>query len=82
MSHPYVLSQVGVKLGYPGWHGAGRLVKQILEATQFDLRATDNRYHCKIKVGKSDKSVSHKWSDEAVDLLAKVRDGLPYKIEY
>ncbi|RYG96337.1 MAG: SIR2 family protein [Alphaproteobacteria bacterium] len=81
MSHPYVLSQVGVKLGYAGWHGAGKLIKHILDNDKVDLRATDNRYHCKIKVGKADKSVSHKWSDEAVNLLARVRDGKPYAIE-
>jgi hypothetical protein len=79
MSHPYVLSQVGQKLGYPRWHGANKLLDRIFKEKGVDLRKTDNKYHCKIKTG--NKSSARKWSDAAVELLQKVRDGEGYRLD-
>lgn len=81
MTHPYVLSQVAQKLGYSTWHGAHKLVQKIKAATGVDLKKTDNKYHCRIKVGSKDNSSARKWSDSAVDLLLKVRDGAPYEVD-
>ena len=44
---------------------------------KFDLKASDNRYHCAMKYGKS---ILHKYSEEAVVLLRKVRKGEPYEL--
>jgi len=79
-SHPYTLSIVGEKLGYPGWNGAHKLIQQIKNENGVDLKSTDNRYHCAVKVGKKDTSISRKYSDALVALLKKARDGKPYTI--
>lgn len=78
MTHPYVLSQVGQKLGYAGWHGAEKLIKRIANETGIDIKKTDNQYHVKIKTGV--KSGARKWSHAAVDILRKVRDGEKYDV--
>lgn len=78
MTHPYVLSQVGQKLGYPGWHGAEKLLKQVNGEKGIDIKKSDNQYHVKIKTGV--KSGARKWSDAAVNLLKKVKDGEDYDI--
>lgn len=80
-SHPYLLSGVGEQLGFNGWNKADQLLKKIKQEKQVDLKATDNRYHCAVKVGKKDSSVSRKWSSAAVELLKDVRDGKPYKLQ-
>lgn len=80
-SHPYTLSIVGEKLGYPGWNGAHKLLQKVKDDSGTDLKATDNAYHCAVKVGKKDTSISRKYSDAAVSLLEKIRDGNPYTIK-
>lgn len=79
-SHPYTLSTVGEKLGYTGWHGAHKLFNVVREAHGFDVKTSDNRYHCAVKTGKAASSVTHKYSDEAVSLLEKVRDEKEYAL--
>lgn len=79
--HPYTLSMVAEKLGFNSWNQADKLLKKINADHGVNLRETDNRYHCKIKTGKKEKSATHKWSQEAVDLLRAVRDGVSYKVE-
>jgi hypothetical protein len=80
-SHPYTLSAVGEKLGYTGWHGANKLFCQIKEDHGIDIKTSDNRYHCAIKTGRAAGSVTHKYSEEAVSLLRKIKDGSEYTIE-
>ncbi|WP_172603185.1 SIR2 family NAD-dependent protein deacylase [Qipengyuania flava] len=80
-SHPYTLSTVGEKLGYTGWHGAHKLFNAVKEKHGVDVKTTDNRYHCAVKTGKAASSVTHKYSDEAVSLLEKVRDGNAYELQ-
>jgi hypothetical protein len=81
MQHPHLLSAVGKSLGFPGWHDADKLIKRIRDETGIDLKDSDNRYHCRVKTGNGDKSFSRKFSDEAVEILGKVRDGLQYSVE-
>lgn len=80
-SHPYTLSIVGDKLGYPGWNGANKLLQKIRDEKGVDIKATDNSYHCAVKVGKKDTSISRKYSDAVVALLEKVRDGKSYNVK-
>lgn len=80
-SHPYLLSVVGEKLGYGGWNKADQLLKKIKIDTGTDIKETDNKYHCAIKVGKKDSSVSRKYSDAAISLLERVRDGKDYTLD-
>lgn len=79
-SHPYTLSTVGEKLGFPSWNGANKLLEKIKDVTGIDLKSSDNRYHCAIKVGKKDSSISRKYSEELVTLLKKVRDNEKFKL--
>lgn len=76
--HPHTLTMVAEKLGIGKWWDAEKLLKQIEADTGINLKADDNRYHCRIKTGK--KSSTRKWSDEAVALLKKVRDGEEYSL--
>jgi len=78
--HPYTLSMVADQLNLTAWQHADKLIKQIREETEVDLKDSDNRYHCRIKTGKSEKSATRKWSDEAIALLKRVQNGEPYKL--
>jgi hypothetical protein len=78
LAHPYVLTQVGQQLGFPGWHGARRLIERVHSEKNVNILETDNRYHCAVKGGA--KTVFHKYSKEAVSLLKRVQDNLPYTV--
>lgn len=78
LTHPFVLTQVGQQLGYPGWHGARKLIERIKTEKDVNISETDNRYHCAVKGGR--KHVVHKWSKEAVNLLKKVQAGESYTL--
>jgi hypothetical protein len=80
-SHPYLLSAVGEQLGYPNWSGANKLLEKIKADTGTDIKLTDNKYHCAVKVGKKDSSVSRKYSPALVQLLDKVKGGEGYKLD-
>lgn len=73
-----MLTQVGQQLGYPGWHGARKLIEKINSDRGINIVETDNRYHCAVKAGR--KSIVHKYSKDAVKLLTKVKGGHPYAI--
>ncbi|WP_158966543.1 SIR2 family NAD-dependent protein deacylase [Chachezhania sediminis] len=73
------LTAVAKQLGYSNWHRANLLIKQINDETGIDIKASDNRYHCTVRISK--KSKAQMYSDEAVDLLKLVRDGLQYEVE-
>jgi rRNA processing protein Gar1 len=81
LSHPMVLTQVGRKLGYPTWHKAHQLIDKIKDDTGINIMDTDNIYHCAVKTGLKSKSVTHKYSNEAVELLKRVRDNQKYKLK-
>jgi hypothetical protein len=80
-THPYLLTVVGENLGFNGWNGANKLLEQVKKETGVDIKASDNKYHCAVKVGKKDSSVSRKYSPALVSLLESVRDGASYKVE-
>lgn len=74
--YPYNLTEVGRKLGFPGWHGANVLLRRIVEEKGVDIKSSDNRYHCAVRISK--KSTAQMYSQEAVDLLALVKNDQPY----
>ena len=78
LSHPFVLTQVGQKLGFSGWHGAKQLIGKIRAEKGINIFETDNRYHCAVKSGV--KSAVHKYSSELIALLKQVKDGAPYTV--
>lgn len=78
MTHPYTISQLGRRLGYPGWHGARKLIEKVNRQKSVNIVASDNRYHCSVKTG--DKSRTGKYSKEALSLLERVRDDQDYDV--
>ncbi|WP_201272920.1 SIR2 family NAD-dependent protein deacylase [Sinorhizobium meliloti] len=76
--HPYSLTEVSKALGRNTWHFAGNLIDAVTETTGVNIRKSDNRYHRGERVNKT---TFHKYSDEAIELLRKVRDGEDYKLD-
>lgn len=79
INFPYTLTVVGERLGFKGWHGASDLINRIKRDKGIDIKATDNKYHVFIKVGKT--SGNRKYSHAALKLLEEVRDNQDYQIE-
>ena len=73
IGYPYVLTQVGQKLGYPGWHGAKKLCKIANETLGFDIQAGDNEYHMAFKTGTKNAYTS-KYSKSFVELLREFQE--------
>ncbi|HDR4733309.1 TPA: SIR2 family protein [Bacillus cereus] len=76
---PFTLTQVGESLGYNGWHGADDLILKIKREKGINIKASDNKYHVTIQVGK--KTRLNKYSKEALDLLKKVQSGMEYSVD-
>jgi hypothetical protein len=76
-NYPYTLSAVAKKLGGNYWAVAQNAIDIIKAQKKLDLKASDNRYRCAIKYGKS---IVHKYSEDAVALLRKVRKGEAYEL--
>lgn len=79
MTHPFTITQLGRQLGYPGWHGARRLIERVNRDKGINLLATDNQYHCSVKTG--DKSKTSKYSKLMVSLLKKVQAEQEYDVQ-
>jgi hypothetical protein len=76
-NYPYTISDVAKKLGGNYWSVAQKYIDAIKAETNFDLKASDNKYHCAIKYGKGP---IHKYSEDAIALLKKVKKGEPYEV--
>lgn len=70
-------TQLGQALGGKTWHVTNKLIDKLKDDTGWDMKSCDNIYHRKELVNKTP---FHKYSDEAVDLLSKVRDGQVFEI--
>lgn len=77
-AYPFSLSRVGELLGFNGWHGADQLIKQLKQATGFDMKTSDNKYHLALKAGKV--MEVHKYSQAAIDILEKLNKGETYDL--
>ncbi|MGY3576817.1 SIR2 family NAD-dependent protein deacylase [Bradyrhizobium sp. USDA 4504] len=80
LSHPFVLTQVGRRLGYSGWHGARKLIEKINADKGVNICETDNRYHCAVKAGANSQATVRKYSPELVALLKLVKAGSAYTV--
>lgn len=81
LNYRHTLTDVGIALGFTSWHGANALLTHVHEETGIDLKASDNRYHMAVKVGRSPAAVSHKYSDALVALLQRVKDEQNYELD-
>lgn len=79
--YPYTLTAVGKKLGFKQWHGAKKLLDEIMTDTGVNLKESDNRYHVALKTGESAGSLVHKYSESMVELLKLVKAGKDYELE-
>ncbi len=68
---PYLLTQVGIELGYSNWHNANHLLERLKRERGLDVKASDNEYHVAFKSGSYTKT--HKYSQKLVDLLAEIK---------
>lgn len=75
----YTLTQIAKKLGYKTWHDAHVLIDKIKNETGVFIKDTDNKYHITIKTGSA--SVIHKYSNDAIQLLRKVKHGEEYHLD-
>lgn len=80
LNYKYTLTQVGDELGVGGWHKAHQLIQVLFDQSEFDMKASDNIYHIKMRTGKAAGSFTNKYSEAAVDLLRAVAVGKPYKL--
>ncbi|MES2936033.1 MAG: SIR2 family protein [Pseudomonadota bacterium] len=81
LNYKYTLTQVANELGFDYWSYANDLIVRVKQETGFDLKASDNVYHIKMRTGKAEGSVTNKYSEAAVDLLRAVRDSKPYDLQ-
>ncbi len=80
LSYKYLLSGVATALGLKkGWNDAQKLLTILKENDDFDMKASDNKYH--ISIPSSRTNVIHRYTEAAVDLLRKVQSGEPYVID-
>lgn len=77
---PNTMTMVSDKLKSKN-HIVINLLKKIKAEKGIDIKGSDNRYHCAIRTGKSEKSVTHKYSDALVELLERVMAEDPYTVE-
>lgn len=77
VSYPFTATQLTAKFGSKGHYLVVSLIRKIKEEKGIDIRITDNRYHRSEKVNKS---MFHKYSSEALELLKKVKNNDPYEL--
>lgn len=81
LNYKYTLTQVANELGFDYWSYANDYIVKIKEETGFDLKASDNTYHIKMRTGKAEGSITNKYSEACVDLLRAAKDGKPYTLQ-
>ena len=79
-AHPYTSSMLAEHLGFEHWSNTNKLIAKVEADTGCNIKDTDNIYHVCIKVGQAETSRTRKYSDTALALLKKVRDGEAYEI--
>lgn len=81
LHYRYSLTDIGKKLDFSGWHGANKLIGRITDEKGVDIKSSDNKYHITQRTGNSAQSTSHRYSEDAFDLLQKVKNNEPYEID-
>jgi hypothetical protein len=81
IDYKYVLTGVAQELGFATWHKADELITILRDQSGFDMKASDNKYHIKMKLGHKSDNWTHKYTEAAVDLLRKVLNSEPYELD-
>jgi hypothetical protein len=81
--YPYTLSDVAEKLkgerAY--WSVAQVYLDRVRREKGIDIKKSDNRYHCATKLGRSKNSIAHKYSDDLLDLIERMKNGEEYELD-
>lgn len=78
VQHPYSPSEAAKKLGVKRWNKVNDLIAAVTAQTGVDIKSSDNRYH---RANQHNKLIMHRYSDEAIALLKKVKDAQPYEVD-
>ncbi len=78
LQYPYTTTDVASKLGHKTWHLAVQLICKIKAEKGVDVRSGDNKYHIKVRSGKS---FVNKYSEQLVELLRQVHSGKEYVLD-
>lgn len=76
--YKYSATQLGQALGGQTWHPANKLIERLRDEFGYDMKSTDSVYH---RTELVNKTPFHKYSDDALDLLVNVRDGVPFVLK-
>jgi hypothetical protein len=82
VSYPYTLTGLAEKVtgeAEARWQSVQPYLDRLKKETGIDIKKSDNRYQSSTKTGK--KSLVHKYSDDLVDLIMKMKKGKEYKVE-
>lgn len=82
-NYPYTLTDLaelvtGKKDAY--WGEVQPYIDRIKRETKIDIKKSDNQYHSATKTGK--RSVAHKYSDQLLELIQRMRNGEEYELEF
>ncbi|GAN77755.1 hypothetical protein Asru_0445_01 [Acidisphaera rubrifaciens HS-AP3] len=82
-NYPYVLTDLAEKIEGEGsyWHKAQFYLDRVKKEKGVDIKASDNRYHSATKTGQAATAVAHKYSDDLLDLMRKMKKGEAYELE-
>jgi hypothetical protein len=79
---PHLLTDLAVRLTgneKERWWSATAWIERVSSELGVDIKTSDNRYHSKVRVGT--KSFAHKYSDELLGMITKMKNGEPCKLE-
>lgn len=82
-NYPYVLTDLAEKIKGKGsyWYEAQIYLDRIKKEKGFDIKASDNRYHCATKTGRTATAIAHKYSDDLLDLMERMKKGEAYELD-
>ncbi|MCF1485640.1 MULTISPECIES: SIR2 family NAD-dependent protein deacylase [Rhizobium/Agrobacterium group] len=78
VQHPHSPTDTAKKLGMKHWNKVNDLINQIFDEKGVNIKLSNNRYH---RATKHNRTVYHSYSDEALEVLKKVRNGEAYELD-
>ncbi|MBF0427846.1 MAG: SIR2 family protein [Magnetococcales bacterium] len=79
ITHPFSITQIAEKLNFKHWNKINQLIDRINDEKKYNIKQSDNQYHYAVKTGS--KSITHKYSQNAVLLLEKVKNNIEYDLQ-
>lgn len=86
-NYPYVLSELAEHIWKPiqgrksYWHAAQIYLDRIKREKDVDIKASDNRYHCATKTGRSANGIAHRYSEDMLELMCRMKNGEAYELD-